>query len=161
MPYLSWSPSMSVGVPILDSDHQALFRIVNQLHDFSETGATQDTLGIIFGNLVAYIDFHFAREEKIMKACSFPALEAHAEEHAEFAHFIHDARERYAGIPDPDITRELLEYLKIWLNSHILIQDMAYKPYVLAVPQIDETKYVVDPGLPSERSRDRSKSREN
>ena len=145
MPYLSWSQSMSVGVPILDSDHKALFRIVNQLHDFSETGATQETLGIIFGNLVAYIDFHFDREEKVMKACGFPALEAHAEEHAEFARFIHDARERYAGIPDPDITRELLEYLKIWLNSHILIQDMAYKPYVTAMPQIDETKQVADP----------------
>jgi hemerythrin len=154
MPYLSWSQSMSVGVPILDSDHKALFRIVNQLHDFSETGASQDDLGIIFGNLVAYIDFHFAREEKVMKACGFPALETHAEEHAEFARFIHDARERYAGIPDPDLTRELLEYLKIWLNSHILIQDMAYKPYVMAVPRIDETKYVVDPGLPRERSRD-------
>jgi len=147
MPYVKWTESMSVGVPILDSDHRALFRIVNQLHDYAESGAQDDVLGAIFDNLIAYIEFHFAREEKVMQACGFPALAPHLEEHADFTRTIHELRERYTGAHDPALTEELLEFLKDWLNVHILIQDMAYKPYVLAEDDTREAALVV-PGVP-------------
>ncbi len=39
-------------------------------------------------------------------------------------------RDRYAGEGDQTMTVELPDYLKNWLNHHILVQDMAYKPYV-------------------------------
>jgi len=147
MPFLKWTESMSVGLPILDSDHRALFRIVNQLHDHAESGAKDEVLGAIFDSLIAYIEFHFAREEKVMKACGFPGLPAHNDEHADFTRYIYEMRARYAGVHDPALTQELLEFLKGWLNTHILIQDMAYKPYITAQTEIDEAVYVVDPGI--------------
>ncbi len=39
-------------------------------------------------------------------------------------------RDRYAREGDQTMTAELPDYLKNWLNHHILVQDMAYKPYV-------------------------------
>ncbi len=39
-------------------------------------------------------------------------------------------RDRYAREGDKTMTAELPDYLKNWLNHHILVQDMAYKPYV-------------------------------
>ena len=147
MPYVKWTESMSVGVPILDSDHRALFRIVNQLHDHLESGAEDEVLDAIFDNLIAYIEFHFAREEKVMQACGFPALGPHLEEHGDFTRIVHELRERYAGAHDPALTQELLEFLKDWLNVHILIQDMAYKPYVLAKEDTGEITHLV-PGTP-------------
>ena len=147
MPFLKWTESMSVGVPILDSDHRALFRLVNQLHDHMESGAEDAILGAIFDKLVAYIEFHFTREEKVMQACGFPGLAVHLDEHADFTRYIHELRERYAGAHDPALTQELLEFLKNWLNTHILIQDMAYKPYVLAEEDTGEVAHVI-PGAP-------------
>ena len=39
-------------------------------------------------------------------------------------------RDRHAREGDQTITAELPDDLKNWLNHHILVQDMAYKPYV-------------------------------
>ncbi len=38
----------------------------------------------------------------------------------------------------PAVSGELLHYLKGWLNHHILIQDMAYKPYLEHNPVSNE-----------------------
>jgi hemerythrin len=36
MSFYEWSEFMSVGVPLLDSDHKALIQLINQLHDALE-----------------------------------------------------------------------------------------------------------------------------
>jgi hemerythrin len=42
---------------------------------------------------------------------------------------------------------ELLEYLTGWLRHHILIQDMAFKPYVLGVSRVDDIAQAAGPPL--------------
>ena len=130
MPYYQWTDSMSVGVPLLDEDHKVLIQLINRLHDGLVADAEPVALNEILDRLVAYIEFHFTREEKVMEACRYPGAGAHHEQHEGFTQYIYDLRDRSAREGDQVITKELLEYLKNWLNHHILIQDMAYKPYV-------------------------------
>ncbi len=59
-------------------------------------------------------------------------------------------RERFAREADVAIIRELLDYLKSWLNHHILIQDMAYKPYVQDNDWASKVSRVFGPGLADE-----------
>ena len=33
MPFFTWTDAMSVGVPVLDSDHKALIDLINSLHE--------------------------------------------------------------------------------------------------------------------------------
>ncbi len=130
MPYYQWTESMSVGIPLLDEDHKALIRLINRLHAGLAAGAKFVNLGYIFDRLVAYIEFHFTREEKVMKAGGYPDAAAHREEHEGFTQAIYEMRDRFAREGDQTMTAELPDYLKNWLNHHILIQDMEYKPYV-------------------------------
>lgn len=128
----AWSEEMSVGVPALDADHRGIIRMINMLHSADEQNAGYVADNALDG-VIAYCDYHFAREERVMMGCGFPGLEFHRREHEEFTRFVSGLRERYSR-QDTTVIEELGDYLTRWLCHHILIQDMAYKPYVLAAP---------------------------
>lgn len=125
-----WTEAMSVGVPALDSDHRCLVRIINLLEEVERGAEAGSTIETVLDTLSMYARYHFAREERLMDSCGFPASQFHRDEHAEFSGHIHALRTRLAGRADPALARDLLAYLTSWLRHHILIQDMAYKPYI-------------------------------
>jgi hemerythrin len=128
-----WNEAMSVGMPALDADHRCLIRIINLLED-AEGRDVERVIPLVMETLDLYCRYHFAREERIMRACGFPELAFHCREHDEMRQAI---AARSAGGARPADAPELLEYLKAWLLHHILIQDMAYKPYVAQTPDPD------------------------
>lgn len=147
MSFYKWSESMSVGVPLLDSDHQALIQLINQLHNALEDEDELSVLDQIFENLVVYVELHFEREEQVMEACGYPAIAEHKEEHLCFFENMRYMHDRYFNAEGAGVGRELLVYLKDWLNHHILIQDMAYKPYAEDNDLADEVARIFGLGL--------------
>ena len=127
--FYQWNESMSVGVPLIDDDHRALVHLTNRLHESVSAGDTYDVLDNLLNRLIDYIDIHFAREERVMEACAYPEIVSHKEEHGEFVNYIHGLRERFTPETAPDFAGDLADFLKGWLNHHILIQDMAYRTY--------------------------------
>ena len=84
----------------------------------------------VLDTLSAYAWFHFAREERITAAFAFPQAEVHQNEHREFAHFMDSLRSRYGGRAEPGLANTVFEELADWIRHHILIQDMAFKPFI-------------------------------
>ncbi|MCU0894459.1 MAG: bacteriohemerythrin [Rhodospirillales bacterium] len=121
---------MSVGVPALDSDHRCLVRIINLLAEVDHGAEARSTVETVLETLAMYARYHFAREERLMVQCGFPASQFHHAAHDEFTDYVHGLRVGLAGRATPDLAKELFDYLTQWLRHHILIQDMAYKPYV-------------------------------
>jgi len=138
---MTWTSAMSVGVPELDEDHRVLIRIINQL---AESETDDDHAGILrqcLYSLLRYAEFHFAREEKVMIACDFPALTHHKEEHRAFTSHMQDLANALddTELPAAEIVnQDLLYYLKDWLNHHILIEDMAYRMLAESHPSARE-----------------------
>ncbi len=128
-----WTEAMSVGVPALDSDHRCLVRIINLLGEVEQGAEAHATIETVLETLAMYARYHFAREERLLDACGFPASRFHRDEHEQFAVFIRGLRTRLGGRADALLARELYAYLSGWLSHHILIQDMAYKPYIRAL----------------------------
>ena len=147
MPYYEWSEAMSVGVPILDSDHKALIGLINTLHNDLGLDGDPAKLDKVFEHLAIYVDYHFAREESVMEACGYPAAEAHREEHRQLAQEIQGLRERRSSGGGPQLGQELFDFLKDWLNHHILMQDMHYRKYAEGNPQALEAAERFGPGL--------------
>jgi len=140
----AWTEAMSVGVPALDADHRCLVRIINLLNE-AQGNDTGRVIEIVMDTLAAYARFHFAREEQVMSACGFPALSVHAIEHEGFCRTIAALAKEQAG---PAAAAELLEYLKGWLLHHILIQDMAYRPYIAESSDLSALTAAVSQALP-------------
>lgn len=130
-----WTEAMSVGVPALDSDHRCLVRIINLLAVGDHGAQSRTTVETVLETVSMYARYHFAREERLLDACGFPAARVHRAEHAKFTRFAKDLRGRFAGRAGATVAGELLDYLSEWLYHHILIQDMAYKPYVRAMSE--------------------------
>ena len=133
MPLMQWTPAMSVGMEELDNDHKVLIKVINDLDANADSNSRREVVRQCLISLRRYAEFHFAREEKAMSACGYPQLDGHKGEHRDFVKRIQDVTARFdAGTEDAAgiVNRELLDFLKDWLNHHILIEDMAYRPHV-------------------------------
>lgn len=127
---------MSVGVPAVDHDHKILVGLINRLGEeprATDEDAAGDPTQLIAGalaTLIAYTQYHFEREEKMMEACAYPDLATHHEEHEALTREVMALKDRFLE-NDSDLTvEEMLVFLTGWLNHHILLQDMEYREYV-------------------------------
>jgi hemerythrin len=133
MPLMQWTSAMSVGVEELDNDHKVLIKVINDLDANAGSESRRDVVRQCLLALRRYAEFHFAREEKVMSACNYPSLDVHKGEHRDFVKQIQEVTARFDAGPEDVagiVNQELLGYLKNWLNHHILIEDMAYRPQV-------------------------------
>lgn len=155
MPFFTWSQDMSVGVDLIDSDHQALIALINELHEAVETAredAVEDENNPslprdTFDRLIDYIELHFVREEAVMKACDYPDFRKHQVEHERFTHQIRYTRDRYLRGEETEAAEKLLLFLKNWLRHHILVEDMAYRPLVEGNEEAIDVADNFGPGL--------------
>jgi hemerythrin-like metal-binding protein len=147
MSFIEWSEGMSVGVPALDSDHKCLIRIIDLLSDIEDRIEAPRMIGTVLETLVLYGRHHFTREERVMAAVGFPGAAFHHGEHQGFTKYIRSLKQRCSGKGDPETAGELLEYLSAWLRHHILIQDMAIKPYIAEIEQAETAAQSAGPSL--------------
>ncbi len=132
MANIRWTPDMSVGIESLDSDHQKLLALINQLDDAIEQRKGQQQIGDVLTELINYTLYHFAREEALMDACKYPDAETHAHAHEVLRLQVTHIRDRFVSNPDSIHDREVLSFLKNWLTSHILGRDKLYAPFMTA-----------------------------
>ncbi len=121
---------MSVGVPLLDADHRLFVEALNALIENGPHPARRDKVRAALGSLIRYARYHFAREEAVMAACAYPAIEAHRREHAYFLSRIEAVQKDYDAKLGAVLDPGAIAFLEDWLTDHILAWDMAYRPYV-------------------------------
>ena len=102
MSIIQWTPDFSVGVESIDTDHKVLISLINQLDDAILGGEPKQTVSRVLDALSDYTNYHFAREELLMRACAYPDIEAHARTHATLRAQVHDIRNRYRRNPEID-----------------------------------------------------------
>ena len=97
------------------------------MHESVSAQDAYDVLDGLLTRLLDYVDIHFTREERVMEACSNTEATGHKEEHAAFIAQMRGLRDTVTAETAEEHLGSLANYLKDWLNHHILIQDMAYR----------------------------------
>ncbi len=123
---IEWSEDLSVGVYILDADHKLLIRLINQFNEAVASGQDHAKVAKILAGLYEYTDFHFIREETLMSACGFPAVEAHRQVHVKLCKRMKEIRDTYAKSPTAELAGETRTFLNEWLTKHIMGHDQKY-----------------------------------
>ena len=137
-----WRDAMSVGVPELDADHKKLIGLLN--HAEKAVAQADDTiLRVVLQELVAYVDYHFRREEAILHAVNFPFFAEHKQAHDSMAHKAVLLRDRYLNGQSPEertrFAAAVPRLLNDWLINHIFKEDMKYKPYARVMIKRDDS----------------------
>jgi hemerythrin len=122
---MAWGPSLSVGVPFIDNEHQELLRIANDLHDAMSTGKGQAMLRSVLEEMADYTKYHFAHEEAAMAENGYPGLQEHRAKHADLLIMVGGLQARLRS-GDACLTVEVFEFLRNWLTGHIQGSDRAF-----------------------------------
>lgn len=118
-----WSELFETGVKLIDSQHQALVDLVNQLGELVMQ-ARPEHAGDVLQRLKDYASFHFSAEEAWSVEHGQPpeALAAHQDQHQNYLSQVLTFAEGWAG-GDPVQGEALHRFLSAWLVAHILGED--------------------------------------
>lgn len=126
MALITWTASQfGTNVAFADEEHKILFDKLNKLYDLATGGAARTAIGTQLDDLISYVLGHFAHEEKEMQAKNFANLATHKAEHDALVGICAGLQKKFhAG--EAEVTDEVGQMVKGWLNSHIPKFDMAY-----------------------------------
>jgi hemerythrin len=128
MPLIKWDDSYSVHVNQIDDQHKQLFKLLNDLHDAMTVGKSKQVLDSIFDELVAYTQYHFSAEEKLMRDNGYPKLTEHMKFHdgftTEILRFQKEVKTGKIGI-----SIQIRDFLKDWLIKHVMGEDQKYTSF--------------------------------
>jgi len=129
MPIAKWDDSYRTGHDLVDTQHQELFRMVNDLHDAIVAEKSKDILAPTLEKLAKYTVEHFRCEEGLMNQMQYPALSAHRKKHEDLTKEVKVLVENYrSGRAVLSIT--LSNFLANWLRHHIKEDDAALVKYL-------------------------------
>jgi hemerythrin len=129
-----WDDILSVGIEVVDDQHQELFRIGRELvYVLENTSAGLDQYDDIIKllkELHTYANYHFSEEEKLMEAADFIGLPAHRFQHKIFVKKIEEIELDELDEDQKNHALELLDFLANWITNHIMKVDREYIPDV-------------------------------
>ncbi len=126
-----WKPDYSVGLPQIDAQHQALFRMAREVYAAISTADGAAAAIRTLHRLVRYVEQHFAAEEELMRRYKDPGLEEHRALHQEFDRKILGFQvDLEAG--RAFLTIEIFRIVRTWLELHIKDADARYAAFIRA-----------------------------
>lgn len=129
---LVWEEEYKIGNEEMDAQHLILFALLNQLTVNIDNDRAGDCLHDVMNALGAYIDYHFAHEEALMKAWDYPGLEAHAATHVQFAAEVRHLQSLAQGTEASKVAIRVRAFVMDWLLGHILGPDVDYARHIAA-----------------------------
>jgi hemerythrin len=122
---LEWQPNYSVGVGLVDTQHQKWIDIINRLDDAVNSKKGKEEFIHILADLAGYTDYHFTTEEKYFVEFDYPDAEAHKKIHDAFRQKL-DVFLKELQDDEKQLPQKMLEFTKSWLIDHILKVDKDY-----------------------------------
>jgi hemerythrin len=129
--FVEWSAELSVGIDEIDSQHQALIDLINEMQDAVVGGLARERQLEILGRLAEYTKIHFAVEESLMRIFGYPDYERHKSQHEGLIRSMVDLQRRLDADQSP-VDDGLMRHLRHWLIDHILQSDQDYSRFFLA-----------------------------
>lgn len=132
MPLMEWHDNMSVGIPDIDSQHQKLVAMLNDVYDGMQQGKSRETLDKVLDELIDYTVSHFKFEEGLLLKTGYPDYENHKKQHDDMAKKALDIQERFKKSTSGVLSIETTSFLKNWIINHIMGTDKKYTSHLIA-----------------------------
>ncbi len=114
--------------PTIDTDHQQIINIYNNLIDISKNDFDPELFVNVLTDMSKYALHHFKHEELFMESFSYPSFKEHKGLHTAFLKKVSMYNLIYFKDHSVSVF-EVLEYLQNWWINHIKIEDQKYMEY--------------------------------
>ncbi|WP_010257106.1 bacteriohemerythrin [Treponema primitia] len=128
---VKWSPSLSIGIKLVDEQHQGLIRLTNELFLSCLKGGDVANARFLktIRETVQYVQLHFATEEAIQKRINYPEYASHKKQHESFV------KEVLLTVAEFNSGKKFLPnkfamYLRDWVLTHIAVSDKKLGEYI-------------------------------
>lgn len=81
---MPWTPSLAVGVNMIDEQHKTWFDKAEKLFEAGKKGQAKEYIGELLDFLDSYTKKHFADEEKYMLRIGYPGYKEQKKAHTAF-----------------------------------------------------------------------------
>ena len=129
MAFINWTDAFTTGIESIDDQHRHLVDLVNKFEEASRRGKGSRVMSDILNDLAGYTQEHFAHEERIMRESGYPGLEKHMARHRSLLQKVERFQFEFES-QGRRVTTEVRDFLKYWVRSHILKDDMAYAAHL-------------------------------
>ena len=120
-----WNEKYSTGIQSIDNQHKEIFVYLNRLLDAMKLGQADKVIYQIIIELEKYSIVHFQKEEFFFQRFNYSETKEHIREHQFFIQKVASLKsELKAG--KKALFIELLNFLKDWIENHILVTDKKY-----------------------------------
>lgn len=134
-----WKKAMSLGNDIIDHDHQFMVNLVNTIELILQKPEEGELLTEAFEQLYDYAVNHFRREESIQRKINYPKSIHHKNTHNTLLEQLEELKQEITDVNSSmeikEREEEIISFLRNWLISHVLEEDMLLKPYLLKHPK--------------------------
>jgi len=133
MAFFEWQESYLTSIGRLDSHHQKLVTLINNLYtdvlNEPDVSQKQSLIEKALAELIDYSYYHFAAEEELMIKYEYPGYMPHKEEHEQFKVQVAKMMKQHKT-GDLSWTLPIFNFLKDWLILHVTNMDKQYVPYL-------------------------------
>jgi hemerythrin len=144
--FVDWDDRYSLGIPLIDAQHKRLIVITNDLHFACQAsdGKLDERFKEAVHNAVAYVQYHFSTEEKIMEKVKYPDFAKHKKEHNDFVkEILTKVKEFEKG--NIFVPISFVIYLRDWVLTHIAITDIKMAAFILEMKKAGKLGKVTVP----------------
>jgi len=127
--YFPWRKEFELNIREMDKQHRELVSIINSLQEAINQGLGSDKLANVLEDLLAYTNFHFAAEEKLLKKHAYPGYVEHKRKHGAMREKVESLIADY-NRGKVAMTFSVLKFLQDWLSKHIMGTDKNYAEYL-------------------------------
>lgn len=128
MTFFPWEERYAVHVPIIDSQHQRIFKEINTLVRLLDNKPSLGAIEAIVDDMIDHVENHLRTEEQYL--AKHPDFASHKDKHLVFSERIKEFdRQLFATKPEA-MALSLFLFLGAWLQNHILTEDQLYFDYL-------------------------------
>jgi len=124
--YILWQDDFSVGVGIIDAQHQKLLQVINTFLSNLEEEAAREAVELSLEEMVRYTEYHFYTEQLLLEP--HPDFLSHLNQHWQLIKKTKRIQQDF--LDGKILTSEVFDILISWLKEHILGTDQVFFTYL-------------------------------
>jgi hemerythrin len=131
MEWIHWDNVLATGHVILDTDHEHLVALFNQLAASVKERKSKDACVDLLDKIIQHAQVHFAFEEQLMADQDYPKADQHTAEHARLVKQAVRYMAKFEAA-NPGSHIPLIHFPEDWLTFHILSADKELAAFLSA-----------------------------